>query len=171
MSLRRGGLLSGVWDLKPQQRGLIGARSMDGKAQIRIPFLCGCHVLPWFLSQQFCPQSSAFAQSYILITRRASLDVIPLLKYKMDSFFKWEFEFSVLCTVFENFSFSCRAYFAIITLILLNYWINASNIFITRTTLYIFTLMYIGSIAELYMLLYNSRSCIKYNYICRYILN
>lgn len=51
MSLRRGGLPSGVWDLKPQQRGLIGARSMDKSADTS--FLCDCHVLPWFLFKPF----------------------------------------------------------------------------------------------------------------------
>lgn len=45
-------LSSRAWDLKPQQWRLIGTRSVD--KSMDAPFLCGCYVLPWFLSQWVC---------------------------------------------------------------------------------------------------------------------
>lgn len=54
MLLRRGWPSSGAWDLKPQQWGLIGGRSVDKSIDVSISFSAAATCCePWFLSDNF----------------------------------------------------------------------------------------------------------------------
>lgn len=66
MSLRHGGRPRGAGDLKPQQRGLIGARSTDKSADT--PSLCGRHALSRFLPLFCLP---LLPPPYVSISSRA----------------------------------------------------------------------------------------------------